>query len=99
MLSSIQFTPLHDTCPSPPPTPPSPPATSFCQSLAAFIEPLGAPLGGFLAEGFTTREEEEEILRSRATYRLKGGKMIKLDGGVSDFEAVMEKRVEKLMAE
>ena len=63
-LSFIQFTPLHDTCPSPPPTPPSPPATSFCQSLAAFIEPLGAPLGGFLAEGFTTREEEEEILYS-----------------------------------
>ncbi|KAK7418552.1 hypothetical protein QQX98_003897 [Neonectria punicea] len=42
-------------------------------------------------------EDEEEIPRRRVVYRLKGGKMSVLDNGVSEFEQLMEKRVNKLL--
>lgn len=43
--------------------------------------------------------EEEGPMRRRDVYRLKGGKMAKLEGGVEEFERAMEKRVSKLMGE
>ncbi|KAM6533611.1 hypothetical protein FALCPG4_006581 [Fusarium falciforme] len=42
-------------------------------------------------------DEEEESLRRRVVYRLKGGKMSKLENGVEEFEKLMEKRVKKLL--
>ncbi|KAK7423465.1 hypothetical protein QQZ08_009034 [Neonectria magnoliae] len=44
-------------------------------------------------------EDEEEIPRRRVVYRLKGGKMSVLDNGVSEFEQLMEKRVNKLLSQ
>ncbi|RSL49436.1 hypothetical protein CEP53_009160 [Fusarium sp. AF-6] len=42
-------------------------------------------------------DDEEESLRRRVVYRLKGGKMSKLENGVEEFEKLMEKRVKKLL--
>ncbi|KAI8689969.1 hypothetical protein LRP88_13729 [Fusarium phalaenopsidis] len=42
-------------------------------------------------------DEEKESLRRRVVYRLKGGKMSKLENGVEEFEKLMEKRVKKLL--
>ncbi|PFH59468.1 hypothetical protein XA68_12277 [Ophiocordyceps unilateralis] len=42
-------------------------------------------------------EEEEETPRRRVTYRLKAGSLLALSGGVDEFEALMEKRAEKLL--
>lgn len=42
-------------------------------------------------------DAEEESLRRRVVYRLKGGKMSKLENGVEEFEKLMEKRVKKLL--
>lgn len=50
-------------------------------------------------EGSEQSEDEDSTLRRRDVYRLKGGKMTKLEGGVEEFERTMEKRVSKLMGE
>jgi len=42
-------------------------------------------------------DEEEENLRRRVVYRLKGGILTKLENGVQEFEDLMERRVRKLM--
>lgn len=42
--------------------------------------------------------EEEEAPRRRVVYRMKGGLLTKLGGGVQEFEHLMEKRVKKLLA-
>lgn len=42
---------------------------------------------------------EEEAPRRRIVYRLKGGKMTALEGGVEEFERLMEKRVSKLIVD
>jgi ATPase subunit of ABC transporter with duplicated ATPase domains len=42
-------------------------------------------------------EEEEEVLRRRVVYKLAGGKLSVLEGGVQQFEQGMERRVRKLM--
>lgn len=42
--------------------------------------------------------DEEDYLRRRIIYRLKGGALSKLEGGVQDFEDMMEKRVKKLLS-
>lgn len=42
-------------------------------------------------------EEEEEGERRRAVFRLKGGKLVALQGGVTEFEESLEKRVRKLL--
>ncbi|PHH75727.1 hypothetical protein CDD80_2148 [Ophiocordyceps camponoti-rufipedis] len=44
-------------------------------------------------------EDEREMLRRRVTYRLKEGRLVVLEGGVDEFEALMEKRAEKLLRE
>ncbi|RDA86998.1 hypothetical protein CP532_6742 [Ophiocordyceps camponoti-leonardi (nom. inval.)] len=41
--------------------------------------------------------EEEASPRRRVTYRLKAGSLSVLDGGVDEFEALMEKRADKLL--
>ncbi|KAH7328278.1 P-loop containing nucleoside triphosphate hydrolase protein [Stachybotrys elegans] len=43
-------------------------------------------------------EGEEEALRKRTMYRLKGGKLVVLEKGVDEFEEAMAKRVKKLLA-
>ncbi|KAK0643241.1 ABC transporter [Cercophora newfieldiana] len=43
--------------------------------------------------------EEEGVARRRVVYRLRGGKMTVLEGGVQEFEEIMEKRVRKLLAD
>lgn len=48
-------------------------------------------------EGADVSDDEEESLRSRSIYRLKGGKMNILDNGVDEFERLMEKRASKLL--
>lgn len=50
-------------------------------------------------EGSEESEDDDGPLRRRDVYRLKGGKMSKLEGGVEEFERTMEKRVSKLMGE
>lgn len=45
----------------------------------------------------TDEDEEEENLRRRIVYRLKGGILTKLENGVQQFEDLMEKRARKLM--
>ena len=42
-------------------------------------------------------DEDEETPRRRTVYRLRAGKMSLLEGGVSEFEGLMEKRVKKLL--
>ncbi|PTB45510.1 uncharacterized protein TrAFT101_000953 [Trichoderma asperellum] len=42
-------------------------------------------------------EEEEETMRRRIVYRIKGGGITELKNGVEEFERVMEKRVKKLL--
>ncbi|KAL7922286.1 P-loop containing nucleoside triphosphate hydrolase protein [Trichoderma austrokoningii] len=42
-------------------------------------------------------EDEEETMRRRIVYRIKGGGLVELKNGVEDFERVMEKRVKKLL--
>lgn len=42
--------------------------------------------------------DEEEALRRRVVYRIRTGVLTKLEGGVQDFEDLMEKRVKKLLA-
>ncbi|KAF4467920.1 hypothetical protein FALBO_5224 [Fusarium albosuccineum] len=42
-------------------------------------------------------DDEEESMRRRIVYRLKGGKMNKLENGVEEFEQLIEKRVKKLL--
>ncbi|KAH8912606.1 ABC transporter [Coniochaeta sp. PMI_546] len=44
-------------------------------------------------------EGEREVLRRREVYRLKAGRLVKLAGGVGEFEAIMERRVKKLLGE
>jgi len=44
-------------------------------------------------------EDEREALRRRETYRLKAGRLVKLPGGVGEFEDIMERRVKKLLAD
>ncbi|KAK3390254.1 putative transporter protein [Podospora didyma] len=44
-------------------------------------------------------EDEKEALRRRVVYRLKAGKLVRLEGGVQEFEDVMERRAKKLLAE
>ncbi|RDA96094.1 hypothetical protein CP533_1710 [Ophiocordyceps camponoti-saundersi (nom. inval.)] len=41
--------------------------------------------------------EDEVSPRRRVTYRLKAGSLLVLDGGVDEFEALMEKRADKLL--
>ncbi|KAI1855858.1 hypothetical protein JX265_012121 [Neoarthrinium moseri] len=41
--------------------------------------------------------EENEIPRRRVVYRLKAGELVVLEGGVQQFENIMEKRVRKVM--
>ncbi|POS78372.1 ABC transporter [Diaporthe helianthi] len=43
-------------------------------------------------------EDEEQDLRRRVVYRLKGGVLAKLENGVQEFEDLMEKRARKLMS-
>jgi hypothetical protein len=45
----------------------------------------------------TDEDDEEENLRRRVVYRLRGGILTKLENGVQEFEDLMEKRVRKLM--
>lgn len=45
----------------------------------------------------TDEDDEEENLRRRVVYRLKGGILTKLENGVQEFEDLMEKRARKLM--
>ncbi|KAI1015119.1 hypothetical protein LB503_003661 [Fusarium chuoi] len=42
-------------------------------------------------------DDDEELVRRRIVYRLKGGKMDTLENGVDEFERLMEKRVKKLL--
>jgi ATPase subunit of ABC transporter with duplicated ATPase domains len=42
-------------------------------------------------------DEGDEVLRRRDVYRIKAGKLTKLENGVTDFEKLMEKRVKKLL--
>lgn len=42
--------------------------------------------------------EDDATPRRRVVYRLKTGQLCKLDGGVQEFENIMEKRVRKLVA-
>ncbi|KAG6006305.1 hypothetical protein E4U21_007187, partial [Claviceps maximensis] len=42
---------------------------------------------------------DDEAPRRRIVYRLKGGRMVKLEHGVDEFEALMQKRVDKLWGE
>ncbi|KAK0715036.1 P-loop containing nucleoside triphosphate hydrolase protein [Lasiosphaeris hirsuta] len=44
-------------------------------------------------------EEEEGGLRRRIVYRLRAGKLTVLQGGVQEFEDVMEKRMKKLLGD
>lgn len=44
-------------------------------------------------------EDEMEAIRRREVYRLKAGRLVKLAGGVGEFEAIMERRVKKLLGE
>lgn len=41
--------------------------------------------------------EDDAAPRRRTVYRLKAGQLCKLDGGVQDFEDIMERRVRKLV--
>lgn len=43
-------------------------------------------------------EDEEEALRRRIVCRIKGGALVRLEGGVQEFEDVMERRARKLLA-
>lgn len=45
----------------------------------------------------TDEDGEEESLRRRIVYRLKGGVLARLENGVQEFENLMEKRARKLM--
>lgn len=45
----------------------------------------------------TDEDDEEENLRRRVMYRLKGGILTRLENGVQEFENLMEKRARKLM--
>lgn len=45
----------------------------------------------------TDEDEDDENLRRRIVYRLKGGILTKLEDGVQEFEDLMEKRARKLM--
>ncbi|KAK0627647.1 ABC transporter [Immersiella caudata] len=58
---------------------------------------------GLVDEGGSEDEEEEEeeegVVRRRVVHRLRQGKMAVLEGGVQEFEKVMEKRVRKLLAD
>lgn len=44
-------------------------------------------------------DDEEEAPRRRIVYRLKGGTMTGLEGGVEEFERLMQKRVSKLIVD
>jgi ATPase subunit of ABC transporter with duplicated ATPase domains len=46
----------------------------------------------------TEREDEEEVVRRRSVFLLKGGVLKALDNGVRGFEESLERRVEKLLA-
>lgn len=46
----------------------------------------------------TNARDQGSAARRRLLYRLKGGKLCRLDGGVEEFEKLMERRVAKLMA-
>ncbi|RCI09677.1 hypothetical protein L249_3789 [Ophiocordyceps polyrhachis-furcata BCC 54312] len=48
-------------------------------------------------DGEGSRSEDEASPRRRVTYRLKAGSLSVLDGGVDEFEALMEKRADKLL--
>ncbi|KFA50725.1 hypothetical protein S40293_07842 [Stachybotrys chartarum IBT 40293] len=43
-------------------------------------------------------DEEETAPRRRIMYRLRGGKLVRLERGVDEFEEAMEKRVKKLLS-
>lgn len=49
------------------------------------------------ADSETDEDDEEENMRRRIMYRLKGGILTKLENGVQEFENLMEKRARKLM--
>lgn len=49
-------------------------------------------------EGSDESEQEDEIMRRRVVYRLKGGNLEVLKNGVQGFEDTVEKRVKKLLA-
>lgn len=42
-------------------------------------------------------DNDDEVLRRRVTYRLKGGTMDVFEGGVEQFEQIMERRARKLL--
>jgi ATPase subunit of ABC transporter with duplicated ATPase domains len=44
-------------------------------------------------------EDGEEVSRRREVYRLNGGRLVRLPGGVGEFEEGVEKRVRKLLRE
>jgi ATPase subunit of ABC transporter with duplicated ATPase domains len=48
-------------------------------------------------EGSDASDEEDEVQRRRVVYRLRAGQMSRLEGGVQEFENIMEKRVRKFM--
>jgi ATPase subunit of ABC transporter with duplicated ATPase domains len=50
------------------------------------------------SEGRSDEEDEADTARRRVVYRLRLGALLKLEGGVSEFEELMEKRVKKLLA-
>ncbi|KAH8197669.1 hypothetical protein TruAng_008173 [Truncatella angustata] len=48
-------------------------------------------------EGSEVSDDGEEILRRRVVYRLKAGQLCNLEGGVQEFEDIMDRRVRKLV--
>jgi len=50
-------------------------------------------------EGEEGEDDEEGVGRRRVVYRLAAGKLNLLDGGVREFEVVMERRVRRLMGD
>lgn len=63
------------------------------------IEGILGDEGGSDDEESDEEGEGEGQVRRREVWRLKGGKMSLLKGGVQEFEELMEKRVKKLLAD
>ncbi|KAL1866609.1 hypothetical protein VTK73DRAFT_4615 [Phialemonium thermophilum] len=58
------------------------------------------PIGGSDDEhGNGESAEDSEMTRRREIYRLRGGKLVRLQNGVQDFEDAMGKRVKKLLSD
>ncbi|KAK1752164.1 P-loop containing nucleoside triphosphate hydrolase protein [Echria macrotheca] len=48
-------------------------------------------------DGSDGSEADDEEMRRRVVYRLRTGRLVKLEGGVQEFEDLMERRVKKLL--